>query len=62
MKPWGRLFGPMLFGLAVAGATSFASAADPVTVRFWIHEHPPRLPVEQEILTEFAKANPDIKV
>ena len=33
-----------------------------MTVRFWIHEHPPRLPVEQEILAAFAKAHPDIKV
>ena len=62
MKPWGRLFAPLMLGLAVAGTVSFGALADPVTVRFWIHEHPPRLPVEQEILAAFAKAHPDIKI
>jgi multiple sugar transport system substrate-binding protein len=36
--------------------------ADTVTIKVWLHEHPPRLPIDRAIIAEFEKANPDIKV
>ena len=38
------------------------AVAQPVTVRMWMHEHPPRVPIDKTIIAEFEKANPDIKV
>jgi len=38
------------------------AVAQPVTVRMWMHEHPPRVPIDKAIIAEFEKANPDIKV
>ena len=38
------------------------AAAQPVTVRMWMHEHPPRIAIDKAIIAEFEKANPDIKV
>ncbi len=38
------------------------AAAEQVTVRMWMHEHPPRVPIDHTIIAEFEKANPDIKV
>jgi len=38
------------------------AAQTPVTVKFWMHVHPPRLPLDKELLDQFAKDNPDIKV
>ena len=31
-------------------------------MKMWMHEHPPRLPIDKQIIAEFEKANPDIKV
>ncbi len=28
----------------------------------WMHEHPPRIPIDKAIIAEFEKANPDVKV
>lgn len=47
--------------LAGAGA-ALPAAAQPVTIEVWMHEHPPRLPLDRQIVEEFEKANPDIKV
>src|SRR5215472_2864577 len=49
---------------AIAGLLAWigAAAAQQVTVRMWMHEHPPRVPIDKEIIAEFQKANPDIKV
>ncbi len=50
---------------ALATGTAFlalASAAQAVTLKFWMHEHPPRLPLDQKIISEFEAANPDIKI
>jgi multiple sugar transport system substrate-binding protein len=33
-----------------------------VTVKLWMHIHPPRMPLDKEILDQFAKDNPNIKV
>lgn len=38
------------------------AAAQPVTVRMWLHEHPPRVPIDKSIIAQFEKTNPDIKV
>ena len=38
------------------------ASAQPVTVRMWMHEHPPRVPIDKSIIADFEKANPDIKV
>ena len=39
-----------------------AAIAQPVTIRIWMHEHPPRVAVDKAIVAEFEKLNPDIKV
>ena len=46
----------------VALAWAGAAAAQPVTLRMWMHEHPPRIAIDKQIVAEFEKANPDIKV
>ena len=38
------------------------ASAEQVTVRMWMHEHPPRVPIDKSIIADFEKANPDIKV
>jgi multiple sugar transport system substrate-binding protein len=39
-----------------------AAMAQPVTVRMWMHEHPPRIAIDKAIIAEFEQANPDIKI
>lgn len=46
-----------LFMTAQAGA-----AMAQTTLKVWLHEHPPRLPIDKSIIAEFEKANPDVKV
>lgn len=52
--------------LAVAAAAwlggAGAASAQQVTIKIWMHEHPPRLPIDQAIIAEFQKANPEVKV
>lgn len=48
-----------IFGLM---AWAGVAIAQPVTVRMWLHEHPPRLPIDKAIIAAFEKANPHIKV
>ena len=57
MTTWIRLAAAIV-ALAWAGAAS----AEQVTLRMWMHEHPPRVPIDKQIVAEFEKANPDIKV
>ncbi len=55
----------LLSGIAtLAGLALWAglAVAQPVTVRMWMHEHPPRIALDKAIIAEFEKANPDIKV
>ena len=50
---------------AVALAAVFGQAparAEQTVIKVWLHEHPPRLPIDKAIIAEFEKANPDIKV
>lgn len=57
MKLWLRL-------LAAIAALAWAAtaSAQQITLRMWMHEHPPRVPIDKQIVAEFEKANPDIKV
>ncbi len=57
MKRWIAL-------LAGIGALAWAgtASAEQITLRMWMHEHPPRVPIDKQIVAEFEKANPDIKV
>ena len=48
-----------IVGLAVWAGLA---AAQPVTVRMWMHEHPPRIAIDKAIIAEFEKANSDIKI
>ena len=52
-----------LCGIAVAAFASGATArAEQVTIKVWMHEHPPRIPIDKQIVAEFEKAHPDVKV
>src|SRR6516165_5864361 len=57
MAVWIRL-AAAIATLACVGAAS----AQQVTLRMWMHEHPPRIPIDKRIVAEFEQANPDIKV
>ena len=45
----------LLLGAAQAGA-------EPVTLKVWMHEHPPRIAIDKAIVAEFERAHPDIKI
>jgi len=47
--------------IALFAWTGFATA-EQVTIRMWMHEHPPRIPIDKSIIADFEKANPDVKV
>jgi multiple sugar transport system substrate-binding protein len=50
-----------LIMLAVVAAM-LPAGARAVTLELWMHDHPPRIPLDKKIIDEFGKANPDIKV
>jgi len=39
-----------------------AAQSEPVTVKLWMHEHPPRVPLDKDYLAKFEADNPGIKV
>jgi multiple sugar transport system substrate-binding protein len=47
--------------LGVAAGIS-SVRAEQITIKMWMHEHPPRIAIDKAIIAEFEKANPDIKV
>ena len=49
----------MVLGLAASPAPV---RAEQVTIKMWMHEHPPRIPIDKAIIAEFEKENPDVKV
>ncbi len=51
-------------GLAAVGTALAAPhvKAAPMTLKMWMHLHPPRLPIDKEIIAGFEKENPGIKV
>lgn len=59
-----RGFGRGAAGAAAAGTVLAAprAKAAPITLKMWMHLHPPRIPVDKEIIAGFEKANPGIKV
>lgn len=48
--------------LAVFMTAQAGAALAQTTLKVWLHEHPPRLPIDKSIIAEFEKANPDVKV
>jgi multiple sugar transport system substrate-binding protein len=50
----------IILGLAAAGSS--LAHAEQVTVKMWMHEHPPRIAIDKAIIAEFEKANPEVKV
>src|SRR6516225_585367 len=48
--------------MLAAASVTFPAAANPVALEVWMHDHPPRIPLDKKIIDEFEKANPDIKV
>ena len=51
-------------GIAAVG-TGLAAAhvkAAPLTLKMWMHLHPPRLAIDKQIIAEFEKENPGVKV
>jgi multiple sugar transport system substrate-binding protein len=53
----GALFAGVLAAIAPASAM-----AQQVTIKMWMHEHPPRLPIDKQIIADFEKANPNIHI
>jgi multiple sugar transport system substrate-binding protein len=45
-------------GLLAAGAAQ----AQPLTLKIWMHEHPPRIAIDKAIVAEFEKSHPDVKI
>jgi ABC-type glycerol-3-phosphate transport system substrate-binding protein len=57
------ILGTAAAAVAIAMAACGAALADStVTLALWMHEHPPRLPLDHVIIDEFQKQNPNIKV
>ncbi len=48
--------------IGLGAASPGAARAEQVTIKMWMHEHPPRIPIDKAIIAEFEKANPDVKV
>lgn len=57
MRSWKAILGAAaLLGL------SGGAWAQPVTLKMWMHEHPPRIALDKVIIAEFEKAHPDIHI
>ncbi|MBI1778996.1 MAG: extracellular solute-binding protein [Proteobacteria bacterium] len=65
MKP-GKLLARFLAGAAIAVSAaaigSSPAGAQQVTIKMWMHEHPPRIAIDKAIIADFEKANPDVKI
>ena len=49
--------------LLLAGLFAFAAQAqDQVSVTLWMHNHAPRVAIDEELIAEFMEENPDIIV
>ena len=58
-----RTFATATSALALAlTATSVASRAQDVTVEMWLHEHPPRLQLDKDIIAAFTEEHPNIQI
>lgn len=50
----------LLVLFVVTGTVVFAQ--DTVTVKLWMHNHPPRVPLDEQLIAKFQEENPTIKV
>jgi multiple sugar transport system substrate-binding protein len=57
-----RVICGVLFAALVAVVGPAPAIAEQVTIKMWMHEHPPRLPIDKQIIADFEKANPDITI
>jgi multiple sugar transport system substrate-binding protein len=48
--------------LSICAALLALAYAQQVTVNLWMHDHPPRVPVDRELIAEFMAQNPEINV
>lgn len=57
----GRIWLGVLAGFSLLAGAAVAQA-QPVTLKIWMHEHPPRIAIDRAIVAEFERANPGIKI
>lgn len=53
---------PLFIVLALLLGVGVVTAQEPTTVTMWVHEHPPAVPVWQDLVATFMADNPDITV
>lgn len=53
---------PLLTVLTLSLLGSAALAQPQVTLNFWTHSHPPMIAVNKQLIAEYQKANPNIKI
>ncbi|MDX0966971.1 hypothetical protein GOE06_25945 [Sinorhizobium medicae] len=46
--------------VAVIAMLATPALGEPVTIAVWMHEHPPRLALDEKLVAAFEQANPDI--
>src|SRR3984957_11007436 len=52
-----------ILGLTMlAVGAMFPAVASSITLELWMHDHPPRIPLDKKIIDDFENENPDIKV
>jgi multiple sugar transport system substrate-binding protein len=52
----------VLLCLLVGMSPATFARQDTVTVKLWMHVHPPRIPLDEELIAKFEEENPNIKV
>jgi multiple sugar transport system substrate-binding protein len=57
-----RIIWGAVFAAIITAAAAVPAMAQQVTIKLWLHEHPPRLPIDKQIIADFEKANPDIAI
>jgi len=57
-----RLSLVVMMMVLLAALTSVTVAQDTVTVKLWMHNHPPRIPLDETLIAQFEAENPGIKV
>lgn len=50
----------LIVAMLISGVGAYAQ--DQVVVKLWMHVHPPRVPLDEELIAAFEEANPDIDV
>lgn len=57
-----RLSLVVMMMVLLAALTSVTVAQDTVTVKLWMHNHPPRIPLDETLIAQFEAENPGIDV